>query len=385
MAKKKDSVSNIADEGLKRVAEEQKFFENILEDLNTNPKYTEFFNRYHPDSVLRFKESFGKYKANCLLYGDSYIKMEEKKAMQYREDAVNCFWEIQQKKLFTAQCRWRAGLINIPGIVYTNEFKILEYKITSCPFITPVSKEDVDEYIQYLGEIADEGVFNFEEYQDYDKMTGKYWREKPDPITYYKWWYSKHGDEEIQLPDKRGERERYYWKETVKEGQALAEKTKAEPSYDNRPALSSFYGWGKDDKDHLRLFLETFEDKKTAAKYLEYRKLKKEIDHMYSEWDYFDEMIELLKEAGDDFPVEYNNDWHYGLIHAGIRYKQSMVAKILPDIYREYLFRINSGIAPEKPDYYDHSEQQLFFLNKRKKDIQRGRELLGEEGEYTVE
>src|SRR2546429_1601083 len=98
MAKKKNTLSDMVRDGLKRVAKEQKFFENILEDLSADPKYAEFFTRYHPDSVLQFKESFAKYKANCLLYGDSYIKMEEKKSMQYREDAVNCFWEIQQKK-----------------------------------------------------------------------------------------------------------------------------------------------------------------------------------------------------------------------------------------------------------------------------------------------
>ncbi len=388
MAKKKGEANDMVSEGLKRVAEEQKFFESILEDLNTSPKYAEFFNRYHPDSVLRFKENYAKYKANCILYGDSYVAMEEKKNMQYREDAVNCFWEIQQKKLFTAQCRWRAGRLDIPGVLYTDEFKVFEYKISSCPFISPVSREEVDEYIEYLGEVSSQDVFHFEEYQDYYKMTGKYWKKEPDPIPFYKWWYNKHGDEEINLPDKRGEREEYYWRETVKEGQAKSEKMKAEPSYDNRPYLSYYYHGGKNDTDFLKRFLQTFEDKKTAAQYLEYRALKKEIDHMYSDWPYFDDCIELLKEAGDDFPVEYNDDWHYALIVAAIRYKQSRVAKILPDIYREYMFRINNGIAPEKPGNEDkerYLEQKNFFLNKKKQDIQRGRELRGETGEYTLE
>ena len=376
MAKKKEETiaEKMAREGLERVAKEQKVFEDILEDLNTNPLYKEHFEKYHPHSVFMFKNNYAKFKANAILYGYLYLKQDEEKTLQYRKQAVDCMWEIQQKKLFTLQCQWRAGLINLEGIIYTDEFDNWGSNIPNCPWISRISLEEINEYIQYLGEVKSKEVFYPDNYQDYQHNTGNLWnwtQWEAKPIPYYAWWYGKHGDEEIHLSDKRGERERYYWGQLAPEQKKRAEEMMAAPGYDARPCLF--------EQTHFDIFVEKFEDKRL----IEFHKLEKEYQHVYSEWDYFDDQVNLLKEAGNDFPIEYHEDWHYAVIQAGLSYMQTMVAKALPIVYDEYLFRIQNGIAPEFPSNCKE-KHGWSALEMHKEQIKKGMAILGETGEFDA-
>lgn len=374
------TLEDLAKEGLDRVAQEQVFFESVLNELNTKKEYCDYFNQFHPDSVKNFKEQFARYKANSLLYGEVYERMEEEKALEYRQEAINMLWEIQQKKLFTLQCKWRAGLINLPGIKITEEFRQIEKEISSCTFLPLVSQEELDEYMEYLEEAPPLKVFNFEEYQYYDHMVGSFAdylkKLEEDPIRnpYYRWWFNKHGDDELKLPDKRGEREEHYWRQTINEGQAQVERIKNDPSYDNRPCIFAHTD------AHFTLLAEQFGEEKI----LEFLSVKKEIDHMYSEWGWFDDALELLKEAGEEWPIEFHKEWKYAIIEAGLRYKLLMTMKALPIVYDEYLFRIENHIAPEPPDY-ERKDYWTDMIQLKLKQILRGKELLGEKGEWDVD
>ena len=92
--------------------------------------------------------------------------------------------------------------------------------------------------------------------------------------------------------------------------------------------------------------MKRFDDKK----YIEFKKVKHEIDCMFSEWSTLDKAVEILKEAGDDWPVNYNEDWHWALINAANQYTKRKVMKVLPKVYKDYQFRLANNIAFQAPD-----------------------------------
>jgi len=369
-----EHLSKSIEESKERVEKEQKFYEEILNELNTLPKYVEYFDKFHPHSVKGFKEEFARYKANSLLYEKSYRKMEEEELLNYHETAVNCLWEIQQKKLFTVQCRWRAGLVNLPEVKFTTDFEYYwQPKINLCNFIEPVTQKEIDDYVNYLHEVKSKDVFDPDRYQDYDFIKGegqfaKYKQRHP----YYQWWYNKYGEDELQLPDKRGDREEKYvllWRE---ETNKRTEEYKTTPDYDSRPYIAF----------HEDIHFEQFIKKYGDERMLEFKKVKKEIDSIYDEWPYFDECLNLLKEAGEDWPVDDNIDWQQGLIMAALRYKQTMVARALQLVFEDYLFRLESNLAPIAPNYWGDDTHINNMVRMGSMATLRGWVLSGEKGEW---
>ena len=58
--------------------------------------------------------------------------------------------EILQKKLFDMQCLWRAEKIIIPEINVSSDFRYWEANIFNCPFIEPVTENEIEIILKHL-------------------------------------------------------------------------------------------------------------------------------------------------------------------------------------------------------------------------------------------
>ena len=367
-------LANHIKEGKERVEKEQQFYEEILNELETLPKYQAFFKKYHPHSVLKFKQEFARYKANCIFHEQTFRKMEEEDLLLYHDAAVNCLWEIQQKKLFTLQCQWRAGLVNLPEAKFTAHFEYYwSHKIHECKLIKPVTQAELNDYIVYLNQVNSEDVFYFDRYQQYEEIkgTGAYKDAQAMP-SYYRWWYDKYGEHELQLPDKRGDREEKYQEYEREESRARYHQIISAPDYDSRPCI--FFS----QDEHFENFMNKFGNKRM----IDFKNVKEELNHNRGGWGLFDDCLELLEEAGDNWNIEANKDWRWGLIMAGLRYKQTMVALAIQNVYDDYLFRLENNIAPEEPDYRSTEEHINEMMRITTRGILHGWQLSGEKGEW---
>ena len=133
----------------------QKTFEKIMKDLNENPKYAVFFDKYHVTSVEKFKLNYARYKTDSLIYAEILKKAELEEIMAYQDKAVECLWEIQYFKLFQLICQWHAKEIDLPGIKYCHDFYYWQLNIEKCSFLSPITPAEVDVYLDYLEEIGE--------------------------------------------------------------------------------------------------------------------------------------------------------------------------------------------------------------------------------------
>src|ERR1041384_1540012 len=127
----------------------QKFLE-FKEELLRNEKLKKFLANVYPTSRESFISDYAQQKVTWLEWGPNHLKWLERDDLQWVNDATSRLKEIQQKKLFDIQCQWRAEKIKIPGVRITCDFYYWEENIFNCPFISPVSSQDFDLYMQYL-------------------------------------------------------------------------------------------------------------------------------------------------------------------------------------------------------------------------------------------
>ena len=75
---------------------------------------------------------------------------------------------------------------------------------------------------------------------------------------------------------------------------------------------------------------------------------------MFDNWGEYDEAVEILKEAGDDWPIDADENYQAAIINAAKQYTKRKVMKVLPKVYKDYQFRISNNIefqAPESRSY----------------------------------
>ena len=370
MAKaKKDFLDTYKAENKKK----QKTFEKIMKDLNKNPKYAVFFNQYHVTSVENFKLEYARYKTDSLIYAEVLKKAELREMLAYQDMAVECLWEIQYFKLFQIICQWHAKEIDLPGIKYCHDFYYWQLNINKCNFLSPITPAEVNVYLDYLEQATEKEIFYFEWgciTDIYEDMRCKdEWR-KERIYPYYNYILGLIGSEFMEKPDVRGDKEKRF-EDAAREQYKIDEAIrKADTTIDRRPTISYY------DDEQLEEFEKRFDDKK----YLEFKNAKHEIDSMFGGWGTYEEAIEILKEAGDDWPVEYDEDWHWALINAANQYTKRKVMKVLPKVYKDYQFRLANNIefhAPKKSEYFKedpHWYERVSLIH-----LKKGMDFLGEE------
>lgn len=339
---KENSNETLTDtEKLKRLTEK------YLKDLTENPKYKSYFDRYEASSVKSFIEHFARHKSYLEVYGHSYERRQSERISKYSAMANKKLWEIQQRKLFDLQCRWRADMVKVPEINTTADFEYFEGRIHECTFLTPINDEEFERYMTFIEQSSLEDIM-FEcdsNWQDYEEFKGYYLNEGTDDEDLYLEtppWYEFYENitglsSLYMLEDIRGEKEEFYTtlfynERNKKNGQASQSANNYVP--DDRPRIPSY------DDDFNGRFIEKFENQRLLNYHLYYI-TEDEIEGD----DELEDAIQTLKNADRNVSIKENTDWKKAVKDAANSYIKTKLIEQLPIAYKNYLFRIESMLS----------------------------------------
>lgn len=351
--------------------------EQIEEELRTDPRYQSYFEGFNRYSIDSFISSYAMHKKMWLDYGQNHIDHNARAETQWMEEAAKHLTYIQQKKLFDAQCLWRAELATYEGVEISIDFKRWERIIFHCPFLEPITEEEVEHYQQFLlssNANPDSGLFFLQSWQDYDEIkeaytTGNINRSVPD---WYEFYNGRTGaGKYMLLPDLRGPKEDFYRTLVYEKNQKEREAQGPHPEYkpDNRPMLA-FY-----DNNQLRHFVNTFEDARTRELFEGFEYSNRNFDDRIE----LEETVRFLLDADEPIPIERHHDFREALREAERQYRLRKIAEHLPLAYEEYLLNESLGLrsAPdEKEDFMQDIAQKWREM------ILEGRRLAGEPEDF---
>lgn len=337
--KEEPELSDVGKLMIKNTIEDDKQKQEILNDLKKNPKYKKYFAPYNKQTVQMFIRAYADAKWRYLKYGEMYLKKEDKETSRYKYRAEQCFWQIQQKKLFNVQCLWRAEKIQLPGIFLSREFEYWEKAIKTCPYIDPVTEEEFNLYLDYLNS----DFYNYGNSDEYSDWQGLYMYHgdedyEDDYPDWYKFYDEKKGTGDLfKLPDLRGEKENKYVKIAANNRMEIYKKEHPEykdPVNDPRPMIS--YG-----DETLVEFIKKFDD----PILLKYHELIDRAEYDDDEFPELSEALEDLKNAEIPIIVEEGSCWQDTIIKSMASHQIRQLNKALPIVYDEYLFRLQNNIA----------------------------------------
>jgi hypothetical protein len=356
----------------------EKMHEEILAELNNSPQIKELKLKYSLPSVENFIAYYAAEKFRILNWGPQHAQWHEEEDLIWMEKANECIKEIQHKKLFDLQCMWRAEMLDLEGIELCMDFTFWESDILNCPLVPPVTEEEVDLYIGYLlSNNCDIDDWGFTRWQDYDQIKEAYNNDDADVDfpEWYDFYNGRMGTGVYMLyPDTRGESETYYvrlyhqhqYKKLVKE--KAKRKQLAENQQQLPPLLLA-------DKEQLRWFVTTFEDKETLE-LAEFANAFRSLDDYNWEWN---NDKQLLYDASENVPVLPHYDWREALHRSANLYRRMKISEALPLAHQSYLLRIHSGIPFEhERSHRDFEEWKSHMRNKLKDQIKQGKLLNGE-------
>ncbi|MEK7263281.1 MAG: hypothetical protein AAB071_02075 [Bacteroidota bacterium] len=347
----------------------------VKEDLQTNPRYQDFFSQYSATSVIKFILDYAKKKAELLEYGERSLDSEEYYSLQFTYLGERLLWEIQQKKLFNLQCMWRAEQIEIPEIETTFDFSYWGKNITCCTLIPPINADEIELYKAYLrsGEYEPpvEWICTWQNYSelietdddDFDNM----------PAWYIYWDTYKGKSPLLTLPDIRGEKEWYYIRKRHEHQRLEHEKKNISASpIDTRPML-----YASDKRDIIQ-FMQQFENHKLLRLFQAHTMHKRR-----NEEDETKQAFDFLRTIDEAVEIEANNDWGAGLVRAAEQYRCKMVADELENVFLSYCQRNALGIlhTPIESERWIESERQI--AQGMKEWIIEGRLFCGEPGDLN--
>jgi hypothetical protein len=352
----------------------------IRTELDSNPVYKPFFDRFSEYSLKSFKDIWAYRKADLQLYSDFYIDMAEKYEAEHLETAKEKLWEIQQRKLFDLQCRWRANEIKIEGVSAVCDFEFWERYIMNCPFLSPISQEEYDLYVEFVENSSWYDVF-FDVYQDcgwqdYNDFKAYYFgKEEVDnkPNAWYKYYEEATGLSSLYLlPDLREAKEEEY-REFEREYRLNKEKKegkethKSSPWYQNELPTLHY-----DDPGAIQQFVDECESGELSFLNVCYENvINNSVD------DELEEAFNVLKRADETVFLSTEKEWRQSIIDGANDFIKKKLIDELPKAYKSYLFRLNSKIPFEcKSD--DHRNLYVKIRDKKKEWILAGRELKGE-------
>lgn len=340
-------------EQIDRIKRRVKYIQEQTAELEKSTVIKDWLKNYRFDGGPDFCKSYAAEKFNWLEWGQLYAEQIEKKELKWLTDAEHHLKIIQQKKLFDMQCLWRAEKIKIKEVDICFDFKVWEHDVFNCPFLEPITEEDVQLYMLYLQDVnCDVGTrLGFmEEWQDYDEIKEAY--NTDNETGNFPEWYDFYNGRRgtgvyMQLPDVRGNKEDFYrdiWFAAKEEKQKQENKPPYVP--DTRPFLSVH------DKEQIKFFVTTFEDKETQRLFNAYTK---EMRHIRSgAKESIDEMVDLLMEADEYVPMQAHYNWFEALEICVKNYKCKKISEALPEAYSQYRMNIDNGIAfPAEKRYQD--------------------------------
>lgn len=375
---KKDTPASPFSDKISKAESREQNYEEIVTEINNYPDVQQLMMDYAPSSVESFIKHYAMLKTSILEWGEFTEKHAENNEMQWDEIAYNGLIQIQQKKLFDLQCLWRAGNIDLDGVLICNDFSAWEFNVMNCPFLPPVTQQEVDLYILYLqsNNVDEITGMGSERWQDYEGIKEAYNTDDADRNfpEWYDFYNSRMGTGVyMTLPDTRGQLEDFYLRlsRELSSVRKLAESKQPEPPQAIKPMLPRLNYF---DAEHLKWFVYTFEDKQTQE-FAELNQAFRSIDDMDFDWQ-FDK--DLLESTTEPISVKSWYNWKEALHHSAESYRRKRIIEAMPVAYEAYCARRDAGIPFENPDSSNIAD---FFKQHRRETIEaiiQGRVLNGE-------
>ena len=387
--------------GLKRLFEAE---------LLAQPAFAEAMAPYFDQSWPHVARLYANTKAAAYIKGPLLLQQSGARFVEVREAAAHGLWEIQQKKLFDLQCRWRAEQITLPGVRHTEEFRQWEKYIEHCPWLPPVTADEVALYEAYLRSDAYECSRNWQ-WQNYNtfRQTAEAGGQDPDDEAdiadeaddgyqaaerrAYRTlpaWYRYHdaatgAGSLLALPDVRGDKEAYYI--------GLTEADKAEKLAAQRASgdMAASLPWHplileQDYGPYFRQF-EAPTELPRLLRWYEADRADARRRHGYlSEATHW--MERALSDQAAPWPIAAHADWRLAVIAAGQRAWGHQLADVLAEVWREQEQNRALGLAVTGPQVYgDHPPFEALDWTEedsyQPKFVLRGRELAGEPRDFN--
>ncbi len=346
--------------------------QEVENELRTEPRFKNFFEGYTTTSVESFITTYKAFKTMLLQNGPHWNEWDEADSLKWINEAKEHLAIIQQKKLFDAQCLWRAEQLEIPDVHLCIDFDIWEANVLRCPFIEPITEADIELYAQFLNQPnADFALGWFEGWQDYEEIKEAYHSENVN--RNFPEWYDFHinrkgGSHLLSLPDIRGDKETFYMN-LWRNHNAIQNKQQTEEwerTRDKRPSLKSIY-----DPEFARFFISTFESKELLHYYELYLKRHGDDDNEEIETIVSD----LLKE-NQPIPIQAHHNWREALKIAHASLRAQKIADHLPNAFEEFQLQLSLGLEGENElkHFNDMKNLKQGWIDS----ILKGRELNGE-------
>lgn len=392
-----------------RAEEREKRYQQVLQELRSNEQLKEALKDYRESSVEEFYRDCASDKVRVLEWGPTHIKWHEEAEQKWHKNAFGALEQIQHKKLFDLQCRWRAEQVQLEDICIGADFLRWERDILNCPHIDPVSHEDIDVYRQYM-ESPDytAELHLFQTWQDYDMIVGRMSGFLGMGIPQ---WYEFHNGRTgsgfyLDLPDTRGGKEDHYVKLASRElhkkvdeqkaaqnkaaapkpaagkasrkategkakttpstGSDNAEASPAVQQPDKRPMLDYH------DDDFIKRFVKTYEDEETKKYYWKYMSFVKNDDE--DRYGTATEIIKELSEHREVWPMEACDDWYMALHETLHKYNVAKTLDAIPAAYEQFMMYVNAGIQFPSGD----NDMFVRMAQDRRDFILKGRVAAGE-------
>lgn len=354
------------------VAEEQ-----IRKQINENIAMQAYLHQFNQAEVNGFMSFYVHKKYMWLNHAERYIGQEDEDALQWVSQATRHLEIIQQKKLFDLQCRWRAEKINIPDVRTTADFIAWEYNILNCPFLEPVTTDDIELYAQYLllenPDTSNSIYAGYEQWQEYDEIIEAYKtnNENRNFPEWYDFYNGRRGTGVYMLlPDIRGEKETVYTSLALEQEKIESNYTPTSP--DTRKSLPYT------ENDHFNWFVKTFETKQVQELYTAWQWHTRTSD-IEEEMQYY---IDILMEADEPIPMPANYSWQEAIKQAANSFVNKKTAEALPEALEQYLMKLQMNITLTNQEDKMYSTL-LWIKDLNEGRILKGRKLSGEPEDFN--
>ena len=357
------------------------FQQKTIAYLSTNENIQQYLKQFNSLSAQQFIESYSYQKALWHQRGEFYMQLKDNHDLKWIEAAWWHLESIQQKKLFDIQCRWRAEEIQLPDIEMACDFGYWERNVLNCPFVDPITRDEVQLYQDYLEqddvELKEEISFMFF-FQHYESIKEGY---ESEGEAYFPIWYDFYNARKgtaylMKLPDVRGEKENFYIRlaRSTQPGkaEAIAEMVqifKQDPRSHPQDKEGKFFLTAHDEET-VSAFVEAFEDKTTR----EYYKASRWFHSNNEEREEMMEAIDLFLLEEEPVAIEAHCDWKEAIRMAVRRYNIQKISEYLDQAFDQYNLNLSMNISFPEGD----ASSVLAAKEKVKADILLGRKLNGE-------
>lgn len=357
--------------------------EDFRDRISSDPDAMAYLDQFTESSVETFIDYYLR-KRKTIVENEVYnLRRQLNYPRSISSEAKDYFWLIQHKKLFEAQCLWRAKKIDIPIIKITCDFDYWEGAIKYCPFIEPVQPDEVELLKRFLLEKGHEidvedaygsELHNYYEFrEEYDNDSGGSY-----PPFYEYWDLLKGTGLLFRLPDIRGEVEDHY--------RGLAAKrlrTANNPNADDSDPFKNFKYLSSYEPDDVMAFIDVAGDteyKKIYTRHTESNKKKAELADF--------ELLELIMDSAGmptNYPlVTVYQSWRKNIAATISKYKHEIYASELDHIYETYCMERELGLelnlSEEEIRSLEEDRKQYEFFREH---ILNGREAAGEPRDWS--